>query len=137
LRFSDFRQAETTFFTCGIAAALQGNPFSQADIFALTSIEYSSSIEGFGLVYLEASAHGLPIVAHSVGGVSEAVLDGRTGLLIPPDQPSRLTDAFAHHISDAKLRNKLGTAGRTWARQNNWKKSADLLFGPISSDSET
>ncbi len=109
--------------------------YDQADIFALTSIEHKSSIEGFGLVYLEASAHGLPVIAHNIGGVSEAVKDGQTGLLIKPDQPSELTKAFSKLISDPELRNRLGTAGRTWARHNSWQRSAELLIDTIHSNS--
>ena len=108
--------------------------YAQANLFALTSIAYKSSIEGFGLVYLEASAHGLPIVAHDIGGVREAVIDGETGLLVPPDQPEQLTRAFQRLIGDAELRRRLGESGRTWARQTNWKKSAELLFAPITTE---
>ncbi len=111
--------------------------YDQADIFALTSIAYASSIEGFGLVYLEASAHGLPVIAHTIGGVGEAVMDGKTGLLVSPDQPAELTKAFGNLISDAGLRGKLGHAGRIWARHHSWKKSAELLFNPINSDPST
>ena len=108
--------------------------YAQANLFALTSIAYKSSIEGFGLVYLEASAHGLPIVAHDIGGVRDAVIDGETGLLVPPDQPEQLTRAFQRLIGDAELRRRLGESGRTWARQTNWKKSAELLFAPITTE---
>ena len=50
--------------------------YDRADIFAMTSVSHGNSVEGFGLVYLEAAAHGLPVVAHDIGGVSEAVRDG-------------------------------------------------------------
>ncbi|HZZ58873.1 MAG TPA: glycosyltransferase family 4 protein [Opitutaceae bacterium] len=99
-----------------------------ADIFAMTSVNHGHSIEGFGLVYLEAAAHGLPVVAHDVGGVSEAVLDGRTGLLVPPERPAQLAAAFEKLIHDAELRARLGEAGRQWARRNCWKRSAAALF---------
>jgi len=102
--------------------------YRQADIFAMTSINHGLSLEGFGLVYLEAAAHGLPVVAHAVGGVGEAVVDGTTGLLVPPDQPVALTAAFARLIDDAALRRRLGDAGRTWARRHHWGDSARLLF---------
>ena len=42
--------------------------YNEADFFALTSIPRTKSVEGFGFVYLEASAHGLPIIAHKTGG---------------------------------------------------------------------
>ncbi len=102
--------------------------YAQADIFAMTSINHGLSVEGFGLVYLEASAHGLPIVAHAVGGVSEAVAHNVTGLLVPPDAPVELTAAFARLMDDAALRQQLGDAGREWARRNCWEQSARVLF---------
>ncbi|HWA09354.1 MAG TPA: glycosyltransferase family 4 protein [Opitutaceae bacterium] len=102
--------------------------YDQADIFAMTSINHGDSVEGFGLVYLEAAAHGLPVVAHTVGGVSEAVDDGVTGLLVPPHRPAQLTAAFEKLITDTPLRHRLGQAGREWASRNCWKQSADALF---------
>ncbi|HEY0967012.1 MAG TPA: glycosyltransferase family 4 protein [Opitutaceae bacterium] len=105
--------------------------YDRADLFAMTSIDYGHSVEGFGLVYLEASAHGLPIVGHAVGGVSEAVVDNVTGLLVPPHHPAQLTAAFEKLISNRDLRQRLGTAGRDWARKHNWSHSARLLFSPV------
>ena len=102
--------------------------YDRADIFAMTSIHHRHSVEGFGLVYLEAAAHGLPVVAHAVGGVPEAVVDGVTGLLVPPADRPALTAAFARLIADPELRHKFGAAGREWARKNSWVRSADLLF---------
>ncbi len=102
--------------------------YDHADIFAMTSIDYRHSVEGFGLVYLEAAAHGLPVVAHTVGGVPEAVLDGITGILVPPDRPAQLTAAFERLISDGELRQRFGAAGRDWAKRNDWQHSARVLF---------
>jgi len=109
------------------------NVYDQADIFAMTSVNLADSIEGFGLVYLEASAHGLPIVAHAVGGVPEAVVDGVTGLLVPPHQPQLLTAALARLIADPALRRQYGSAGAEWARRYTWKQSAQALFAPAGS----
>lgn len=104
--------------------------YEGADIFAMTSVTLARSVEGFGLVYLEAAAHGLPVVAHDVGGVAEAVVDGVTGLLVPPDRPAQLAAAFEKLIHDGDLRRKLGGAGREWAMRNCWKESAEALFNP-------
>ena len=103
--------------------------YERADIFAMTSVNHGNSIEGFGLVYLEAAAHGLPVVAHDVGGVAEAVNNGVTGLLVPPDRPAQLAAAFEQLIHDAHLRHRMGDAGREWAGRNCWKESAEALFG--------
>ncbi len=103
--------------------------YERADIFAMTSINYKKSVEGFGLVYLEASAHGLPIVAHRVGGVSDAVVDKRTGLLVEPGDQKALADVFSTLISDRQLRRQLGETGRKWVNQKSWVASVDRLFG--------
>lgn len=106
-----------------------GEIYAQADIFAMTSMPHRHSVEGFGLVYLEAGAHGLPIVAHAIGGVPEAVIDGETGLLVPPGDQAALTAAFARLLSDPALRRRLGEAGRARARAHTWHDSAQSLFG--------
>jgi glycosyltransferase involved in cell wall biosynthesis len=105
--------------------------YDRADIFAMTSLNLEHSIEGFGLVYLEAAAHGLPVVAHDVGGVAEAVVDGVTGFLIPPDRPAQLAAAFERLVFEPELRRQLGDAGREWSRRNCWRKSAEALFLPV------
>ncbi|HWA28716.1 MAG TPA: glycosyltransferase family 4 protein [Lacunisphaera sp.] len=106
-----------------------GAIYAQASIFAMTSMPHKHSIEGFGLVYLEAGAHGLPIVAHAIGGVPEAVMDGVTGLLVEPGNLPALTDAFARLLADARLRRRLGEAARLRALSRTWRDSAVALLG--------
>jgi len=103
--------------------------YRQADIFAMTSMPHKHSVEGFGLVYLEAGAHGLPVVAHDIGGVPEAVLHNQTGLLVAPGDTAGLTAAFAQLIADPALRQQLGAAGRKRAILHTWRDSAQALFG--------
>lgn len=103
--------------------------YDEADIFAMTSIDFRHSVEGFGLVYLEASAHGLPIVAHAVGGVSEAVLEGETGFLVPPHDQAALCRAILKLVDSESRRTAMGNSGRVWARQPSWNESALALFG--------
>lgn len=109
--------------------------YERSDIFALTSVSYETSVEGFGLVYLEAAAHGLPIVAHRIGGVSEAVIDGETGLLVTPERPAELAAAFEKLFHDEKLRLSLGEAGRVWASHNRWEENASTLFDQVGEPS--
>lgn len=106
-----------------------GAIYVQADIFAMTSMPHKQSVEGFGLVYLEAGAHGLPVVAHAIGGVPEAVVDGETGLLVAPGDSPALTAAFARLLDDPALCRRLGEAGRARARRHAWRDSAQSLFG--------
>jgi len=109
--------------------------YRRSDIFALTSVNHGHSVEGFGLAYLEASAFGLPIVGHDVGGVSEAVLHGQTGLLVPPEDRQALAGAFEKLITDASLRRQFGDNGMRWARQHTWQDSARMLVERLGDDS--
>jgi len=71
-----------------------------------------STGEGFGLVFLEAMAHARPVIAARAGGAPEVVLDGETGLLVPPEDPASLAAAIERLADDAELRAGLGRAGR-------------------------
>ncbi len=106
--------------------------YRRSDIFALTSVNHGKSVEGFGLAYLEASAFGLPVVGHDVGGVSEAVLHGRTGLLVPPGDRASLAAALEKLICDATLRRTLGDNGVRWAREHTWHDSARALVDGLA-----
>lgn len=68
--------------------------------------------EALSLTLLEAAAFGLPIVAFDVGGIGEAVADGETGLLAPPEDPAALAQAIATLLDNADLRARMGQAGR-------------------------
>ena len=102
--------------------------YQNADIFALTSIPTPNSIEGFGFVYLEASAHGLPILAHNIGGVNDAVLDGKTGLLCAPDKPDELLENLQELIEQHETRKALGVTGFEWAAKHSWIDITQKLY---------
>ncbi len=67
--------------------------------------------EGLGVAALEAMAAGRPVVASRVGGLATAVLDARTGLLVPPEDPAALAEALSTLLGDGALRARLGAAG--------------------------
>ena len=75
-----------------------------------------SRFEGFPLVIVEAMLAGLPVVASAVGSVAEAVVDGRTGLLVPPEDPRALARALAALLGDSGRRMSMGAAGREHAQ---------------------
>ena len=73
--------------------------------------------EGYGVVAREAMAHGRPVVATAVGGLTEAVEDGVTGLLVPPRDPAALRAAIERLLGNAELRRRLGEAARELAER--------------------
>ncbi|MYZ43458.1 glycosyltransferase family 4 protein [Schauerella aestuarii] len=77
------------------------------DLFALATQQEAS-----GTVYVEAAASGLPVVGTNVGGVSEMMREGITGILVPPKDPVALGAALKRLIDDPELRCRMGDAGR-------------------------
>jgi glycosyltransferase involved in cell wall biosynthesis len=77
----------------------------------------SSRREGFPLGILEAMRAGLPVVASDIGGVKEAVADGRSGLLFPPGSVEKLKQALAELLRGPELRRKMGAEGRRRYKQ--------------------
>jgi glycogen(starch) synthase len=74
--------------------------------------------EGFGVVCAEAMAHGRPVVASGVGGLLDLVVDGETGLLVPPRDVGALRVALERLLGDRALRRRLGEAGRERIRRH-------------------
>jgi glycosyltransferase involved in cell wall biosynthesis len=68
--------------------------------------------EGLSNAILESMAAGVPVVATAVGGNAEAVMDGVTGLLVPPGDPAALAGAICTLLEDDELATRLGRAGR-------------------------
>jgi len=85
--------------------------------------------EGLGLVFLEASAAGLPIIATRRGGIPEVVRDGFNGLLLrQPDDAGELAAKIIGLLNDAPRRQQLGQQGREWVSANfSWEKIARQL----------
>jgi glycosyltransferase involved in cell wall biosynthesis len=88
-----------------------GALYRAMDLFTLVS-----SREGFGLVLPEAMLCRLAVVATRVGGICDIVVDGETGLLVPPRDPTAIAEALARLMGDAELRTRFGEAGEARAR---------------------
>jgi glycosyltransferase involved in cell wall biosynthesis len=88
--------------------------YATCDLFALLTFydAHARSIEGFGIVYLEAGYFGKPVLANRIGGVGDAVQDGETGLLVPPNSPQSLAAALWLLCRNRSLRERLGQQGQ-------------------------
>ncbi|WP_433255273.1 glycosyltransferase family 4 protein [Streptosporangium sp. CA-135522] len=83
-------------------------------------------VEGLGIVYLEASASGLPVVAGSSGGAPDAVLQGETGLVVDGASPAEVAGALIGLLADPARARAMGERGREWVtREWDWALVAD------------
>jgi phosphatidyl-myo-inositol dimannoside synthase len=83
-------------------------------------------VEGLGIVYLEASATGLPVIAGDSGGAPDAVLDGETGYVVPGRDPATVADRVAGLLADPVLARRMGARGRAWVEEQwRWERTAE------------
>jgi phosphatidylinositol alpha-1,6-mannosyltransferase len=102
--------------------------YHTADIFALPTMNSDGRFEGFGLVYLEAGAAGLPVIGtYNSGGGEDAIHDGETGLLVPQDDSDATADAIIRLLRDHDLRSRMSAAGIANAQENTWDKVAQRV----------
>lgn len=102
--------------------------YGAADFFCLTGVpDASGRVEGFGLVYLEAAACGLPSVATATGGVPEAVLSDETGILVPPSIED-IARAIAELAEDTDTRSVLAAGASAHARALSWERCAATTY---------
>ena len=92
------------------------------DIFAMPSRSrlMGLEVEGLGIVYLEASACGLPVLAGNSGGAPDAVVQNETGLVVNGTDKKEIADAAIELLTKVDLSKKMGTAGRQWIVEN-WR----------------
>ncbi|OGJ62785.1 hypothetical protein A3C37_04685 [Candidatus Peribacteria bacterium RIFCSPHIGHO2_02_FULL_53_20] len=104
--------------------------FQACDIYVHTpKIVDQNKFEGFGIVYLEASACGKPIVATDAGGIRDAVLDNETGLIVPDGDIAAIANRIIRLLDDEGLAKRLGERGRAYAKENDWSVIAKRFIG--------
>jgi phosphatidylinositol alpha-1,6-mannosyltransferase len=85
-------------------------------------------VEGLGMVYLEASASGLPVVAGDSGGAPDAVREGETGFVVSGRDVAALGDRVGTLLADRELARSMGRAGRSWVEAEwGWDRLADRM----------
>ena len=93
-----------------------------SDVFAMTPIEVGQSVEGFGMVYIDAAFHGLPSLGSDSGGISDAIINNETGLLCSSGNQNEITKNLEKLLTDKELCLKLGRRGKELAfEKHTWK----------------
>lgn len=96
--------------------------YKNAELFVLTPVEENCHFEGFGIVYLEAAASGLPIVATYNSGATSATKEGYNSILVPQNDSQRTADAIIKILSDDALKINLKNNSREWVKEFSWEK---------------
>ncbi|MEU0570011.1 glycosyltransferase family 4 protein [Nonomuraea sp. NPDC005983] len=121
------RGQESIRFTGTVPAASLPGYYAAADVFAMpcrTRLR-GVDVEGLGIVFLEASATGLPVVAGASGGAPEAVRQGETGLVVDGADADEIAAALIDLLQDPGRARKMGAAGRDWIhREWTWDEVA-------------
>jgi phosphatidylinositol alpha-1,6-mannosyltransferase len=137
------RQALEKFAAeCGVAGAVRfegrvadaRDHYAAADVFVMASGRTGAQKagEGFGIVYAEAGACGLPVVASASGGGSDVVIDGETGRLVDPCAVGALEEALAGLLADPDAARRLGEAARRHCAGFDWERGVEVLEGVLA-----
>jgi phosphatidylinositol alpha-1,6-mannosyltransferase len=124
--------SEHVVFTGGVPFGELPAHYAAGDVFAMPcrTRRAGMDVEGLGIVYLEASAVGLPVLAGDSGGAPDAVRNGETGYVVGGRDVDAVARRLALLLGDATLRAAMGAAGRAWVEaQWRWDVLAERLGG--------
>ncbi len=119
-------------FTGGVPNAELPGHYAMADVFAMPCRTRGAGldVEGLGIVFLEASATAVPVVAGDSGGAPEAVRDGETGRIVDGRSHEEIVEAVSALLADPATARRMGEAGRRWiGRDWNWDTHTARLGG--------
>jgi phosphatidylinositol alpha-1,6-mannosyltransferase len=124
------RVTEDVVFAGAVPEAELPSWYGAGDVFAMPcrTRRRGLDVEGLGMVYLEASACGLPVLAGDSGGAPDAVLDGTTGRVIDGESTGATAHVLAAMLTDRQMARRLGEAGRAWTLSEwGWDLQAQRL----------
>jgi phosphatidylinositol alpha-1,6-mannosyltransferase len=108
---SEHGQTDAVRFVGSVAPNELAAYYELADVFLMVSRQIGPDVEGFGIVALDAGVYGKPVIGGKSGGVGEAVIDGETGILVDPQDPTATAQAVITLLHDSAYAQKLGTNG--------------------------
>jgi phosphatidyl-myo-inositol dimannoside synthase len=122
--------AASVTFTGSVAAGDLPGYYAASDVFAMPcrTRRAGLDVEGLGIVYLEASSAGLPVIGGDSGGAPDAILDGETGYVVPGRGGPALAERITGLLADPGRARAMGQRGRAWVEQEwDWPRVAGRL----------
>lgn len=116
---ADVGRSEDVWLVGGVTDARLLDLMGGCDVFVMPNIAVPGDIEGFGIVAIEASASGLPVVAARLEGIPDAVSDGDNGYLLPSEDAAAFASVIGRLVGSAAERGERGERGRAYTRANN------------------
>jgi len=132
---ADLGLRDNVHFTGKVDQAQLANWYAAGDVFAMPCRTRVGGwdVEGLGIVFLEASATGLPVIVGNSGGAVDAVLEGETGFLVNGNDLSEIRDRLIELLANQDLAKRMGSAGRNWVAQEwTWEHSFKRLESLLS-----
>jgi phosphatidylinositol alpha-1,6-mannosyltransferase len=132
---SDLGVADSVTFTGSVPPEDLPGYYRAGDVFAMPcrTRRGGLDVEGLGIVYLEASSAGLPVIGGDSGGAPDAIVDGETGYVVPGRSAPALADRITELLADPAKAGAMGQRGQAWAKQEwDWSRVAarlDALLG--------
>jgi glycosyltransferase involved in cell wall biosynthesis len=104
----------------------------KAELYAKSWVAVQPSlIEGWGITVIEANACGTPVIASNVAGLSDSVVDKKTGYLVRPKHVTELSEAMFKLLTNSRIRKRLSIYASDWAEQFTWRNAIDKLLADV------
>ncbi len=121
-----FHLEENVKFIGSVSDVMKNKYLKASDVFVSPSIATNKTIEGFGIVFLEANIHKLPVIGTISGGIPEAIENNKSGLLIKPNDLNGLINAIIYLFENEEERKRMGEYGYNRVLNNyNWELLID------------
>jgi len=102
--------------------------FCAADIHVMPSVQIGPMIEGFGIVFMEAAAAGMPSIGGCIGGQPEAIVHEKTGLVIDGHDIGQIKAAIKRLVINVEERKQMGQEARKWAQEHDWSNVVQKIY---------
>ena len=103
--------------------------YREADVVVMPSQPFRSSVEGLGIALLEGAHFGCPVIGTRIGGIPEAMQEGKTGLLVPPGDTRSLAAALERIFANPHIAGQMGDSGATFVREHfSWQRNVHRLL---------